>query len=56
MAVVVIKTLNLVVKQCVIINQTYGLWFFLDVLQATLTSSVNLQANVDRKVVVDLLL
>jgi hypothetical protein len=56
MAIIVIETLNLVVKQCVLINQTQGLWFLLNALQAALTISVKLKANVDHKVVVDPLL
>jgi hypothetical protein len=52
-AITTTKTLNLVAKQCVIINQIQGFWFLLDALQAALTISVKLQGNVDCKVVVD---
>ncbi len=56
MAITATKTLNLVVKQCVLINQTRGFWFLLNALQAALTISVKLQVNVDHKVIVNPLL
>lgn len=55
-AIVMTETFNLVVKQCVLINQTRGFWFLLNVLQAALTIGVKLQANVDHKVSIDPLL